>query len=107
MTRNGCHCRVGERSSCARQFELAHVIQSFFYTRRTQTGVLSSVSVCGVGNGGGGTAPCSSLDSCRRSGLAMCLSLDVLPTGCGLECWPCCKPERAGSLLGPFSPHLL
>ena len=51
-----------------------------------------------------GTAPCSSLDSCRRSGLAMCLSLDVLPTDCGLECWPCCKPERAGSLLGPFSP---
>ena len=54
MTRNGCHCRVGERSSCARQFELAHVIQSFFYTRRTQTGVLLSVSVCGVGKGGGG-----------------------------------------------------
>ena len=78
-------------------------------TWRTQTGVLLSVSVCGVGEeggGGGGAAPCSSLDSCRRSGLAMCLSLDVLPTGCGLECWPC-KPERAGSLLGPFSLHLL
>ena len=65
----------------------------------------SFVGECMWGGGGGGPASCSSLDSCRSSGIAMCLSyLDVFPPAelpwwlSGLECWPC-KLESAGSLL--------
>ena len=73
----------------------------------------SFVGEC-VGWGRGGPAPCSSLDSCRHSGIVICLFNTWMCSPpaelpwwlTGLECWSC-KPEIAGSLLGPFSLHLL
>ena len=72
----------------------------------------SFVGECMWGGGGGGGQLL--VPRWRRSGIAICVSNTWMCSPpaelpwwlSGLECWPC-KPEIAGSLLGPFSLHFL